>query len=656
MCGICGVWNLGRAAEAVAEKVLLAMRDSMSHRGPDGAGVYVAPARNLGLAHRRLSIVDLAGGAQPMCNEDGTVWIVYNGEVYNHAELRPALERKGHVYKSRSDTETIIHLYEEYGEECVHRLRGMFAFAIWDERQKRLFLARDRVGIKPLYYTFAGGPLGGGGEEGGRVFLFGSEIKAILQHPLVHREVDPRALYDYLTFAVVPAPDCLFAGIKKLPAGNLLTIDSGGRLLEKEYWDPWPREPPFPVTASDGFYTENMIERLAESVRLRMMSDVPVGVFLSGGVDSSTNVALMSEIAAEPVNTFSVGFAGEEAQGYNELEEARRVARLFGTNHHEVVIGVRELVEQLPGLVYHQDEPIADPVCIPLYYVSKLAKEAGVTVVHVGEGSDEIFAGYDLYLEHQRIYEKVWRYYEKLPAFARRALHWTLGRGLDAASVHGKAEWLRKGAAGQPPFWGGAVAFSETLKSHLLSSAFRAELSGASSGGRVMPFYRWTAEANPGADYLSRMIYLELKIRLPELLLMRVDKVTMATSVEARVPFLDHRLVEFAMRVPAAVKTKGGKPKFILKKALAGLGLLPEDVIYRKKKGFSVPVREWAVTGLSDLLRTTLLESGIHKRGFFNRSFICWLLDTHQAGKSDFAFQLWVLFNLALWYDRWIGD
>src|SRR5262245_52047642 len=376
------------------------MRETLIHRGPDDAGIYLSPDRRVGLAHRRLSIIDLSpAGRQPMSNEDGTVWITFNGEIYNHLPLRKELEAKGHLYQSRTDTETILHLYEEEGAECVRRIEGDFAFAIWDSRRRELLLARDRLGVKPLYFAVLPG-----------AFLFGSEIKAILAHPRMTRRVDRAALYHYLTFVAAPAPRTLFQGVHKLPPATRLTVEAEGQIRTETYWDPLavPADP-VAVEGDAEACAARIRDLLGSAIEARMMSDVPFGVFLSGGLDSSANVALMSRLMDRPVRTFSVGF--KDHPSYNEFEYARQVARLFKTEHHEVEIGWSDLLEAMPGVVFHQDEPIADWVCVPLHFVSALARSTGTTVIQVGEGSDEQFFGYEgyrrAYVEHLRAFERL---------------------------------------------------------------------------------------------------------------------------------------------------------------------------------------------------------------------------------------------------------
>src|SRR6266851_1122365 len=408
MCGICGVLNFGSSAMPVEDSTLRQMADTLRHRGPDDDGYYVSPDHHLGFGFRRLSIVDLTTGEQPMSNEDDSIWLIYNGEIYNHADHRPGLEGRGHRFRSRCDAEVILHLYEEYGPDCVDHLRGMFAFAIWDSRRRRLLLARDRIGVKPLY--FAALP---------RTLLFGSEIKALLGHPALSAQLSEQALSLYLTFAATPAPGTLFEGIEKLPPGHRLIVDAdtGRRTLER-YWQPLPDPAELGRQRAPEEYVEHLEALVRESIGLRMMSDVPYGAFLSGGVDSSLNVALMAELADRPVSTFSVAIEGDAAS--DELAFARTVAERYSTQHHEIVVGDQDFLNYLPDLVWHQDEPLADPVCVPLHAISEEARRSGTRVVQVGEGSDELFSGYTSYAFFTDFHRRVWRPYQYIPGVLRR--------------------------------------------------------------------------------------------------------------------------------------------------------------------------------------------------------------------------------------------
>lgn len=639
MCGIAGIFNFGQREGAISPEVLCKMRDTMVHRGPDAEGLHISTDRRVGMAFRRLSIIDLSpAGNQPMDNEDGSIWITFNGEIYNHAKLRLELESGGHRYRSRSDTETIIHLYEQSGmEEAVHRFEGMFGIALWDSNREKFYLVRDRIGVKPLYYTVVNGAL-----------IYGSEIKAILQHPWVQRDIDSEALYHYLTFVTTPPPLTLFKGIRKVPAGHILEFDSNGRIRERQYWDAIRPRPEIPLSEAECI--EGIRALLQEAVEKRMISDVPFGVFLSGGIDSSTNVALMARMMHRPVDTFTVAFRQDER--YNELEYARQIAREFHTNHHEVFIDEQELIDFLPKLIYHQDEPIADPVCVPLYYVSKLARDNGTIVVQVGEGSDELFFGYRSYMMFLNTYQRAWRHIEKIPISLRR-LGYHMALPFMAAMGKGKFnDFLRRAAAGEDLFWGGAIAFFELDKRRLVSPELRRSL-GAPTSWTVVRRYLDTFRQARGADFLEEMVYLDLKLRLAELLLMRVDKITMATSVEARVPFLDHKLVEFALNIPSGLKVKGNTPKYILKRAVEGI--IPDNIIYRRKQGFGAPINEWLFRSLGDFARQRVLGSRLRERGFLNYDFIEDIFRAHLSGKADHSFQLWNLLNLSLWYDYWIA-
>jgi asparagine synthase (glutamine-hydrolysing) len=634
VCGIAGVVALGR--EPVEPAVVEAMIGQLVHRGPDDSGGHLDPERRAALGFRRLSIIDLAGGHQPMPNEDESLWLVFNGEIYNYRELREMLLARGHRFRTSSDSETILHLYEDEGERAVERLRGMFAFAIWDARNRRLFAARDRLGIKPLYWTMAG-----------EHFVFGSEIKSLLQHPGVRREVDESALYHYLTFLTTPAPSTLFQRIQKIPAGHTLTVEPGASPRPRQYWD---AVVPTGASRDEAHYVERTRELLDDAVRSHMVSDVPFGAFLSGGVDSSTNVALMSRHMDRPAETFSVGFSGEER--YNEFAQARRVAELFGTKHHEIRVDECDALAYLPEMVHHQDEPLADPVCVPLYFVSRLTRDSGVVVGHVGEGADEIFFGYAAYLRALALQRSLGRF-----GWVPRA-GWRAAAGLTRpiAQLTGRGgrlpEALGRLGAGASIFWGGAVAYDENAKRQVLSTSYRERMRGLDSHDVVASIRRDLLAKKPDADLLEAMTYQDLKLRLPELLLMRVDKITMSTSIEARVPFLDHPVVEHALSIPSDIKIRGGA-KHVLKKAVEDL--LPHDVIYRRKQGFAAPTAEWFRAGLGDHLGDMLRRSALAERKLFDHGAIARSLQAHRGGRDDRSVHLWTIVNLTLWYEHWIA-
>jgi asparagine synthase (glutamine-hydrolysing) len=636
MCGINGVLSFTNSAFRVSEHYLTRMRDVMSHRGPDGAGNFISPDRRVGLGHRRLAIIDLSEkAAQPMSNEDGTLWVVFNGEIYNHAEIRAELEsRGGHRWKTdHSDTEVILHAFEEWGIDCVQKFRGMFAIALWDTKQRQLWLIRDRIGVKPLYYSF----------HHGRI-TFASEIKALLEDEEQHREVNEEALYYYLSFNATPAPLTLFAGIRKLAPGTWLRVNEDGRVQERRYWDVWDHTKPL-TNVSEAEIAERILSELRTAVKLRKISDVPVGVFLSGGIDSSTNAALFSEGDGKPVNTFSIGYDKEYESYPSELPYARKIARAVNADHHELLLRESDLMDSLSLIVRHQDEPLADPVCMPVYFVSKLARDNGVIVCQVGEGSDELFWGY-----------KYWRDSLRLQNFADSVPIPKPLRSMGLAALSGiekvpgasftrgfSCEVVRRALSKRPVFWGGAEVFSDSQKQQFLSPRLRTKFADFSSWDALRPIHeRFTQKAWEQSP-LNWMTYLDLNLRLPELLLMRVDKMSMAVSLEARVPFLDHKFVELAMSIPQAVKTRNGVLKHILKKAVRGV--IPDELIDRKKQGFGVPVYEWYHTRFGEYVAKEMEE-------------FCKNTDLFQfRGVSPFLKKRgWALLNVALWWKQYIGS
>jgi asparagine synthase (glutamine-hydrolysing) len=647
MCGITG-WLSPR--QGVDAATLAAMRDALAHRGPDAAGAWCAADAHAGLGFRRLAIIDLAETAsQPMSNEDGRLQLVFNGEIYNHRALRARLEARGHRFRSdHSDTETIVHGFEEWGADVVHELDGMFAFAIYDARERRLFFARDRVGIKPLYFTQPGGD-----------FLFASEIKALLRHPLVTRDIDPWALYHYLSFLAAPAPLTLFRGVHKVPAGCRGYVDAGGSVRLEQYWDARPVERAGGATVTVEEAQAEVTRLLRAAVSKRLMSDVPFGVLLSGGIDSSLITALMAQELSQPVRTFTVGFS--DHRRLNEIDEARVVARAFATDHHEVMVSERDMAAYVPELVTTQDEPLADWVCVPLYFVSRLVRQSGTVVVQVGEGSDEQFCGYASYMGYLELYARYWKPWRRLPAVVRRAAAsaaLAVTRATDRGALY--ADIALRAARDREHFWGGAVCFWESDKDRVVN---RGAFAGAGSvyapaafaAADTYPVVRHHLAqfdaACPSADVLGRMAYLEFKQRLPELLLMRVDKITMSTSVEARVPFLDYRLVEYTMGLPMAIKLAGGI-KGLLKRV--SRGIIPDAVIDRPKVGFGAPMSEWLRGDFGREAERTILASRLRERGFLKYDRIAQLFAAHRAG-TDRSLPLWTLFNLTAWYDRWIA-
>jgi asparagine synthase (glutamine-hydrolysing) len=633
MCGIVGALVFENSSFAVTEPYIRRMRDTMMHRGPDGAGVWVSADRRVGLGHRRLSIIDLSVSAnQPMANEDGTLQVTFNGEIYNHAEIRAELEAiGGHVWRTdHSDTEVVLHAFEEWGIECLQRFRGMFAIALWDTRQKALWLIRDRIGVKPLYYSV----------HHGRI-TFASEIKALLEDPQQARGVNETALYHYLSFMTTPAPETLFEGIRKLAGGTWIRVDSRGGITEQRYWDAWDHVTPLEGISEDEI-AERILDELRTAVKLRKVGDVPVGVFLSGGIDSSTNARLFSEGEGSPVKTFSIGYEGEYKSYQNELHYARMVAKLVGADHHERLLTQDDLLNLLPTMVQLQDEPIADPVCVPVYYVSDLARRNGVTVCQVGEGADELFWGYPTWKTKLRLQQA-----NSIPRPAAVTRFAMAGLRLARKDQGEPYEALRRASLEQPVFWGGCDAFTDAQKHRLLSRRLSHRFKGFTSWHALAPAWQRFQDKAWEPSALHWMTYADLNLRLPELLLMRVDKMSMGVSLEGRVPFLDHKFVELALGIPSALKTKNGQLKYILKKAVRGV--IPDEIIDRKKQGFGVPVYEWFFGALGERTRRELDEF-CAEADFIDRKAVTNLIEQHQGP------QLWYLLNLALWWKHFIAE
>lgn len=632
MCGLVGALVFDQSAFRVSESYLARMRDSLAHRGPDGAGLWIDRDGRMGLGHRRLSIIDLADAAsQPMPNEDETLWIAFNGEIYNHAAIRRELnELGGHRWRTdHSDTEVILHAFETWGIEGLSKFRGMFAIALWDTRRRELWLIRDRIGIKPLYYSLHHGRL-----------TFASEIKALLEDPEQPRALHEESLFHYLSFLTTPAPQTLFDGIKKLPGGTWLRVRADGTMEERRYWEVWDHTTPL-IGHSDADLAALVLEKLRESVALRKVSDVPVGVFLSGGIDSSTNAALFSQGESRPVRTFTIGYDAEYPSYRNELSHARFMAGQVGAEHHERLLSLDDLIEFLPRMVALQDEPIADPVCVPLYYVSELARRHGVIVCQAGEGADELFWGYPGWKTFRRL--ELWNQWPVPSLFKRmglQGLQW-VGQG---ETFH--YERLRRGSLTQPVFWGGAEAFPEALKRRLLSPRLQNRYRGRTSWDAIRPIHeRFTSRAWEQGP-LQWMSYLDLNFRLPELLLMRVDKMSMGAGLEARVPFLDHEFVQLALSIPEAAKTRGGVVKTLLKQAVRGV--IPDAIIDRPKQGFGVPVHEWMQGRLGTLMQARLSEF-CDQTDILDRTAVLKLVQEQRDPRG------WYLFNLALWWKQYLA-
>jgi asparagine synthase (glutamine-hydrolysing) len=629
MCGIAGivaVEQLDRDAPARATR----MRDLITHRGPDDAGLHCDA--QAALAHRRLSIVDLSTGQQPLSNEDGSVWIVFNGEIYNHAEIRKALEAHGHKYRTKSDTESIVHAYEQWGEECVHRLRGMFAFAIWDAPKRRLLLVRDRLGIKPLYWSRTSDAL-----------LFGSEIKAILASDLVEAEANQALLPELLSTRYTSGEDTLFRGIYKLMPGHLLVFEHG-EIKTRQYWDIPTREAARAQSPAPALVTR-FRELLEESVRLRLMSDVPLGMFLSGGIDSSAIAALMATMIDRPLQTFSVAF---KDRAFNELEYAREVARTIGAVPHEIVIDDKDFFGALPKLVWHEDEPIAHPSSVPLYFVSALARQH-VTVVLTGEGSDELLAGYGKYPRVSWNWRAGTVYERMMPAAMREAI----ARGIvprlpGRLARYARRSFLAMDRSPESMFFDNFASIRLADQQTLLAPGHRGAATRAGAYRSSLGYFN---KPNGSSTLLDRLLYTDIKTYLVELL-MKQDQMSMAASIESRVPFLDHKLVEYAATLPDEWKLSGFTTKRVLRESVKGL--LPESILNRPKMGFPVPFAGWTRGAWNGVAREVLLDRRSIDRGLIDPPAVDRLLRHHAAGRTEGGDRIWSLLNLELWYRTFI--
>jgi asparagine synthase (glutamine-hydrolysing) len=599
----------------------------IEHRGPDDQGMMVKKRAALGM--RRLSIIDLKGGSQPISNEDDSVSVVFNGEIYNYRDLQRDLKARGHKFQTDSDTESIVHAYEEYGTRAVEHLRGMFAFSVWDERKELLFIARDRVGKKPLYYTLT--PQG--------TFVFGSELKSLLQHPQVGREIDREALDAYFTFGYVPDPLSIFRGVRKLPPGHYLTW-ADGKLSVEQYWDFSYEQTPTMGGAREEDYLDELRALLDEAVRVRLVSDVPLGAFLSGGVDSSTVVALMARHMSQPVKTFSIGF---HEDSFNELKYARVTAERFGTDHHEFIV-TPEICDVVDELAWHFDEPFADSSAIPTYMVSKLARQY-VTVALSGDGGDELFAGYTRYaIERRR------SGFARLPKVVREGLMQPLSRNLP----HGA--WGRNflnNVALEPldRYRDSVSVFTELGKLSLYTRDFREEL--RSEAATLESFHAYAARVETN-EPLDALLYIDSKTYLPGDILTKVDRMSMAASLETRAPLLDHKLIEFVTRIPASLKMRGLETKHILKRAVREL--VPPEILDRPKQGFGVPLQQWINSQLRERIRETLTDRRARERGYVDPQYVRVLLEEHERNRRDHSTQLWALFMFELWHKVFLDD
>ena len=623
MCGICGIFSFC-SSQRIDGVIIQKMMDSMEHRGPDDKGYCVED--RVALGHRRLSIIDLESGHQPIYNEDKTKCIVFNGEIYNYSELRQGLIGSGHTFLTRSDTEVILHLYEEKGTSCVKYLRGMFAFALWDKLKGILFIARDRMGIKPLYYTMTANS-----------FLFASEIKSLLVTGLVEKNINYSSLDEYITLNYTLGPDTILKDVKKLMPGYFMTLKDD-RLFLTEYWD-------FNnVVETEDLFEDSLIkleELIEESIKMRLMSEVPLGAFLSGGVDSSVTVGVMSKLMEKPVKTFTVGY--EEAEDVSELSYARIISKYFKTEHHEFVLKPKKFMDIASKVVWHLDEPIAEIATLPLLLLAELSKKF-VTVMLSGEGVDEIFGGYPIYW-----YMNAIENYRRFPDILRRTLSNPIVKLLLRNKKEGKySEWLNLPLNRR--YLGNGSYFTEKTRNKLYSKDFNGFLNN-NKLRRVIDSYYAKVK---GQDALSKMLYLDAKTWLPEDLLVKADKMTMAASIELRVPFLDHKLVEFAFSLPSSAKVTMRHSKYIFKKYAEKV--IPKKIVYRKKRGFPVPIKQWLRGELFSVVYDLLLSSKAKNRGFFDAKYIQKMLERHASGYEDLSKNIWNLVILELWMRSFIDE
>ena len=629
MCGICGYTYIDKTKRP-SESVLKAMLDTLALRGPDDEGIYLKD--NVALGHRRLSIIDLKSGHQPMLNEDGSIVIVYNGEIYNFPELKNALQEKGHVFKTHSDTEVILHAYEEYGTDCIKYFNGMFAFAVWDSRKEVLFLARDRFGKKPLYYALFDNQ-----------FIFGSELKALLKHPSVRKEIDINALSKYLAYEYVPAPYSIFKNIKKLEAGSMILF-KGGSIKVERYWNlEFKNKKYLDVKETE----DRLIKLLKESVRKRLISDVPLGVFLSGGIDSSAVVAMMAELMnPKDIKTFSIGF---NEKPYDESSDARRVAECFGTDHHEEILSPRTMLDVFPGILDLLDEPFADSSIIPTYLVSRFTRRS-VKVALGGDGGDEFFLGYPSFFAH-----KLNGNLAALPDPVRKIFLGALKAAL--LNYKGSVNLLRKAKR-----FLRATDFPEEVRHQVWIGAFTPEeqkkLFCAGTGLTYNPFDTYDITKGffdnvKDIDFMDRAIYVYANTYMTDDILTKVDRASMANSLEVRAPFLDKDLAEFAASIPSSFKMRNLTTKWILKDALKGK--LPAQTLKKGKKGFAVPVSGWLQKDLKHLLFDALSKTKIEREGLFDYNYIDNMLKEFTCHGNNIGKEIWVLFAFEMWYDKWMS-
>jgi len=623
MCGICGVFQ--SSGEPVERELVERMTSAIQHRGPDGSGYYISG--EVGLGHRRLSIIDLAGGAQPISNEDNSLFVVFNGEIYNFIELREELEKKGHVFKTRSDTEVIIHGFEEWGTECVNRFNGIFAFALWHANRKRLFLARDHLGVKPLYYVVLRDR-----------FLFGSEIKALLEDPACPRLVDLKALGLLFTFHYVPSPDTLFQQIKKLPPAHWMMIDADGMTIRRY----WQRKPKIRGDVDESQLVEIYMSLVEDAIRLQMRSDVPVGLFLSSGIDSGALLALMRKHTNGPVHTFTIGFA--QGEKTNETRDAREMANRFGADHSEMIVSPEDYAKYYDRYLWDLEEPVGNETAAAFYFVSLITSRK-VKVALTGQGADEPWAGY-----HRHIGIKLSGVYSRLPKFLTERLI------PGAVERFARNERLRRGVASlnEPDVLTRFVKvysfYSSSMKARLYQPWLQREISTNGQEAREA-LRRWQTDV-VDLDPLTQMLYIDTRTNLPDDLLMVADKTSMANSLEVRVPFLDFRLVEFIETLPPTLKLRWLRGKYLHKKALRKW--LPREVVYRKKKGFDNPIDEWLRGRMRHYIGECLLSDGAAIHRYFDRKYIEELVADHEARRQDYMRHIDLLISFELWHQKFI--
>jgi asparagine synthase (glutamine-hydrolysing) len=629
MCGICGIFNLD--GQTVDKELLQRMNNTLVHRGPDGEGYFIQS--NIGLGHRRLSIIDIEGGKQPMGNEDDSIQVVFNGEIYNFLELKKDLEAKGYRFRTRSDTETIIYGYEEWGEDIIQKLRGMFAIALWDSRNQKLLLIRDRIGKKPVYYYL-----------GKDHISFASEIKALLMDKSIPKEIDPIALDSYLSFGYVPSPLSIFKAIRKLPPAHV-AVYRPGDFRVRQYWDLDMGNEAFPKPEKE--VLEELKSLFDEAVRLRLISDVPLGAFLSGGVDSSAVVASMAGlIGKEPVKTATIGFSDKS---FDEIEYARIVAKLYQTDHTEFVVNP-DALKVLEDIVWHLDEPFADASAIPTYYVSKMARQK-VTVALSGDGGDETFAGYINRYYMNRLEDSIRR---KLPGFLKQNILGPMGEIYPKADFLPRPFRLKRFLSNlshtfeQAYFRDMSFYFLPEMKEKLYRSEFKSAIKDINAFDILRDHFK----VNQNPDITSRVQYVDIKTYLPEDILIKVDRMSMAHSLEVRAPILDHKLIEYVGSLPSTLKLKGKESKYIFKKMLEDR--LPKNILYRKKQGFSIPLASWLRNELKGFVEETLFLSQNGLSSFFNLKYIEDLWRKHLSGRQNYAYPLWGVMMFSLWKRKFL--